>query len=123
MATGGWALTARYKLRVANLSVDCPIVTSDEAISREAILEKAIDASLCFYGVKDFRRTVSIGDGVWDVKAARSLGLPFVGIGRGAGAERLLRLGASHVLPDYRDLDAVFRAMNDALEPQPHEPG
>lgn len=117
IATGGWALTARFKLQVANLSVECPMITSDEAVSREAILEKAVEASLSFYGVEGFSRSVSIGDGVWDVKAARSLSLPFVGIGSGAGAERLAKLGASHVLPDYSDLDAVFRAMDEALEP------
>jgi phosphoglycolate phosphatase-like HAD superfamily hydrolase len=81
------------------------------------ILEKAVEASLRFHGVKGFSRILSIGDGVWDVRAARSLKLPFVGIGRGAGAERLAGLGASHVLPDFRDLGTVFKAMNEALVP------
>lgn len=117
VATGSWALSALFKLRAANLPVACPIISSDDGTSREVILKKAIEVSQNFYHVKTFSRIVSVGDGVWDVRTARSLRLPFVGIGRGASADRLRYLGVSNVLPDFMNLDAVFKALAEAVEP------
>lgn len=117
VATGSWAVTAHFKLQAANLSVPCPIVSSDDGLSREAILRQAIESSLRFYSVESFSRIVSIGDGIWDVKTARSLRLPFVGIARGVKVDRLRSSGVSHLLPDFTNLDAVFAALNEALEP------
>ncbi len=117
VATGGWAPAALFKLQAANLSVSCPIVSSDHGTSREVILKKAIETSQSFYHVKTFSRIVSVGDGVWDVRAAKSLRLPFVGIARGTAADRLRHLGVSNVLPDFMNLDAVFKALDEAVEP------
>jgi len=48
-----------------------------------------------------FDRVVAVGDGAWDVDAPRTLTLPFVGRGDGAGAERLRIAGAGVVLSDF----------------------
>jgi len=116
IATGGWAVSAQFKLRAANLSVPCPIVSSDDGLSREEIVRQAIEASLRIYRVESFSRIVSIGDGIWDVNAARSLGLSFIGIARGARADRLRSLGVSHLLEDFSNLHTVFTALDEALE-------
>jgi phosphoglycolate phosphatase-like HAD superfamily hydrolase len=40
------------------------------------------------YG-ESFACTVYVGDGVWDARACRSVGIPFIGIGTGSRATRL----------------------------------
>ncbi len=117
VATGGWDLIATFKLAAADLSVKSPIISCHDGITRETILQKPLEASLVFYNVSRFSRMVSLGDGVWDVKAAKFLDLPFVGIGRGSRAERLAVLGVSHVLPDFANLEAVFKAMKESSPP------
>jgi phosphoglycolate phosphatase-like HAD superfamily hydrolase len=117
VATGGWAVSAQFKLQAASISVPCPIVSSDDGVSREEIVRQAIEDSLRFYRVESFSRIVSIGDGIWDVNTAMSLRLPFVGISRGAGADRLKSFGVSHLLADFANLDEVFTALDEALEP------
>ncbi len=89
VATGGWALSALFKLQAANLSVACPIVSSDDGTSRKVILKRAIEAAQDFYDVRTFSRIVSVGYGVWDVTPAKTLRLPFVGIAPRAEAKRL----------------------------------
>ena len=117
VATGCWSRSANLKIRAANLAIQCPVISCDNAISRAEILKQAIDAAMHFYGVEGFSRIVGVGDNVWDVESAKSLGLPFVGIGEGSRADRLRSFGASHVLPDFTNLDAVLRALNDAQAP------
>ncbi len=48
-----------------------------------------------------FSSIVCVGDAVWDVWAARSLGLALVGIGEGERSTRLLAEGAKYVVADY----------------------
>lgn len=86
-------------------------------MSREEIVRQAIESSLCFYRIERFSRIVSIGDGTWDVNTARSLRPPFVGIAWGAGADRLKSFGVSHLLGEFTNLDEVFTALAEALEP------
>jgi phosphoglycolate phosphatase-like HAD superfamily hydrolase len=104
IATGAWRISAELKLEAAGLSDPIPLFCSDGLPSREAILTAAI-------GSAPAARVVTVGDGVWDVKAAARLGLPFVGIGDGARAQALRAAGAAVVLPDYRDLPAAVRSL------------
>ena len=56
-----------------------------------------------------------VGDAPWDVEASRALAWPFVGVGpRG---DTLRALGASHVMPDLRDVDALMRGLEEAQPP------
>ena len=59
-------------------------------------------------------RVGSVGDGVWDVQAARQLGWPFLGIGSGARAEKLRAAGATLVLPDLTDTASPAAALDTA---------
>ena len=54
------------------------------------------------------------GDGQRDVKTARDLGYPFVGVGEGERAARLVAAGARHVVADFSDPDAVLHLMETA---------
>jgi Predicted phosphatases len=119
VATGGWGPSARLKLRVAELAIDDAVLAcADDARSRADIVQLARERAAAFYQ-RRFDRVVSVGDGVWDVETAIVLGLPFVGIARGARADRLRSAGARAVLPDYSNLDAVWAALETAKTPSP----
>lgn len=117
LATGGWREAARVKLTSAELSVEFPLASSNDGVSREAIIQAAVAKARRYYGVGTFERAVSVGDGTWDVRTARQLGLPFVGVSAERREELLLSLGVSHVLPDFQDQETVFQAFDAASVP------
>jgi phosphoglycolate phosphatase-like HAD superfamily hydrolase len=55
--------------------------------------------------------------GVWDVHAAQTLGIPFVGVGQGARAQRLRAAGASVVVADFTHIEATVAALEGAARP------
>lgn len=113
LATGGWAITARFKLAAAGLPVSgLPLASGDDAVSREDILRIAISRARKTTGMDGFAKIVSLGDGVWDVKAARAMNLAFIGVGDEA---KLAKAGAERVVPDFHDLEACL----DLLERAP----
>ncbi len=113
LATGGWAITARFKLAAAGLPVSgLPLASGDDAVSREDILRIAISRARKTAGMDGFAKIVSLGDGVWDVKAARAMNLAFIGVGDEA---KLAKAGAERVVPDFHDLEACL----DLLERAP----
>jgi len=99
-ATGSLRSAAEYKLGV--LTVPCDrdlLVTASEYRTREEIVSAAIHRAARKYGLSRDARVVSVGDGVWDLLTARTLGLEFIGVGRGAGAA-VLRAHGAEVVPD-----------------------
>ena len=117
LATGGWLASATMKLRAAGLvSTDLPMACADDAESREEIVRLAWQKAEAQAGVA-FHRVVSVGDAPWDVRTARSLGLPFVGIGTGILADRLRSAGAKTIVADFSDASAVLAALNSAASP------
>jgi phosphoglycolate phosphatase-like HAD superfamily hydrolase len=54
---------------------------------------------------------VYVGDGVWDARACRGVGIPFIGIGTGSRATRLAAEGAVCVFPDFSDADIFLRSV------------
>lgn len=124
-ATGAWRSMAELRLRTADIPIDpASMATASERMARREIVELAIERAAARRGVagggrQAFQRVVLLGDGSWDVTAARDLGLPFVGIGRGAAAARLKAAGARHVVADFRDADEVLRLLHCAEEPPP----
>jgi phosphoglycolate phosphatase-like HAD superfamily hydrolase len=114
LATGGWGPSARLKLAAARL--DDPglvLACSSDAHTRPEILQLAHRRARERAGV-DFTRVVSVGDGVWDVRAAAEVGWPFVGVGRAAHARALREAGAAIVVPDFSDRAAVYEALEVA---------
>ena len=114
MATGAWEASARLKLGAIGLGLDSvALASSSDAPTRIEILELAVRRAPATHA-----RIVSIGDGVWDVEAARRLAWPFVGIGTGARADRLRAAGATVVLSDLADTETLLRALDTAPVPQ-----
>lgn len=118
IATGCWRRSACFKLdRVRIDHATTPAGFSEDGPARESILRAATERALAAHALARFDRIVSVGDATWDVRAAQRLGLAFVGIGKGARAEKLRAAGAATVLPDYADLAAFESALATAQSP------
>jgi phosphoglycolate phosphatase-like HAD superfamily hydrolase len=116
LATGGWEASARLKLAAIGLDPSTLVLASaSDAESRAEILHLAVHRATG--GGEEPARVVSVGDGVWDVRAAVALGWPFVGIGTQAQADRLRLAGASTILPDLADVPALCAALEAADVP------
>ena len=116
LATGGFRASAELKLRRAGLlDPSVPFASSDDALSREQIMRIAADRAAKKYMV-EFSGFTFIGDGVWDVRAARNLGWTFIGIGAGENAERLRRAGADTIIPDYNPIARFLSILRRSLE-------
>jgi phosphoglycolate phosphatase-like HAD superfamily hydrolase len=111
LATGSWRDSARLKMASAGMCFDeHPAATADDALDRESIMTLSRQRAAERYG-ESFACTVSVGDGVWDARACRSVGVPFVGIGTGSRATRLSAEGAVCVFPDFSDADKFLRSV------------
>jgi phosphoglycolate phosphatase-like HAD superfamily hydrolase len=94
IATGDWRETILFKLAAAGISIEgIPMVTSSEFYSRADIIKAAVaDAG------RPLEEAIYVGDGVWDLRTCRKLGIPFVGVGH--RRDQLLKEAAIHVLID-----------------------
>jgi phosphoglycolate phosphatase-like HAD superfamily hydrolase len=103
IATGSWLPSARLKLTEAGFQFDSlPLATSSDSYRRDEILATAYQRAAKSSGF-DFDNVVYVGDGLWDLRAARRLRYGFVGVGCGAHAERLHAAGAKIVVPNFAD--------------------
>ena len=81
-ATGSLLKPAYVKLNQSEIKYNDKLVVGSNGIyEREGIVEKAIERAKDFHQVKSFSNIISVGDGIWDLKTARNLGLHFIGIG------------------------------------------
>jgi len=107
IATGCFAVSARFKLRCCGLALeDFPHATSSDTPKRREIIPLAA-ARAGF----DLSSVVYFGDAPWDVRVSRILGVPMIGIGRRAA--KLRSLGLKHVFRDYSDADAIIAALHE----------
>lgn len=119
IASGGWRVSATSKLKVAGIEVDdFPAAFADDGLSREEILQSAVLKAQRLYQQRHFARIVSVGDGLWDVRTARNLKFPFLGVGSGDGEEKLRRAGAIHVVENYADYDQLIHCLVEAEVPK-----
>jgi phosphoglycolate phosphatase-like HAD superfamily hydrolase len=110
LATGSWRDSARLKMASAGLCYDdYPAASSDDAFDRESIIRLSMQRAAERYG--SLGSTVYVGDGVWDARACRSVGIPFIGIGKGSRATRLSAEGAVCIFPDFSDTDLFLRSV------------
>ncbi len=115
LATGAWREAALFKIGRSGLDVyGLPAAYGEDGPSRQGIVSAAIARAKEHAGVDEFGHIVCVGDGVWDVQTATSLGLPCIGIGTGEQAARLATAGAAQVVADYTDLEAILNALEDA---------
>jgi phosphoglycolate phosphatase-like HAD superfamily hydrolase len=111
LATGGWRDSARLKMACAGMCFDdYPAASADDALDRESIIRLSKQRAAERYR-ESFACTVYVGDGVWDARACRRVGVPFIGIGSGSRATRLSAEGAVCVFPDFSDADIFLRSV------------
>ncbi|MBY8607869.1 HAD family hydrolase [Burkholderia arboris] len=102
-ATGGIRRVSERKLQAVGIPFDVDLlVTSSVYPSRTDLVAAAVERARRCYGITSSCRTVSVGDGLWDLEVAGSLGLEFIGIGRPPKADVLTTRGAV-VFPDFDD--------------------
>ena len=56
--------------------------------------------ALAASGIDRFASRTYVGDGIWDLRAARELGYGFIGLAQDGRADALLAAGANHLVPD-----------------------
>jgi phosphoglycolate phosphatase-like HAD superfamily hydrolase len=119
IASGGWRVSATLKLKTAGIEVnDYPAAFADDGLSREEILHAAVIKAQTLYRQNNFVRVVSVGDGLWDVRTARTLRFQFLGIGSGEGEKKLRRAGATHVIKDFSDYGRLLECLVQADVPK-----
>jgi phosphoglycolate phosphatase-like HAD superfamily hydrolase len=92
------------------------LASSSDASTRTQIMQ--IAAARAQGAGAAFERIVSIGDAVWDVRAARELQWPFIGVATGNAATILRHHGATTILTDFSDLSGVLTALARAEPPR-----
>jgi phosphoglycolate phosphatase-like HAD superfamily hydrolase len=94
IATGDWRPTISFKLQCSGLDLSrFPMVTASEARRRAEIVELAAKKA-----GRPLAECVYVGDGAWDLRACRELGIPFIGTGN--RTQQLLEAGAQYVCSD-----------------------
>jgi phosphoglycolate phosphatase-like HAD superfamily hydrolase len=105
LATGCWSDSARLKMTSAGMCYDAyPSASCDDALERDLIIKLSMQKATSHFG-GPFVSAVYVGDGVWDARACRKVGIPFIGIGTGGRAAKLAAEGAVLVLRDFSDSD------------------
>lgn len=119
IASGSWQATAQIKLAAAGIdAAGLPAAFADDSHDRSEILSLAIQRAREQYQSDGFQKVVYVGDGIWDVAAARRQGVGFLGVGGSATTELLMRAGAARILGDFTQIQAVFQALDEARIPR-----
>jgi len=119
IASGSWQETAQIKLDAARVPAgDLPGAFAGDSPDRSVILGLAIQRAREQYGTGRFSKVVYVGDGVWDVEAARQQGIAFLGVAGSTGAESLGKAGAANVIGDFSQTSAVFEGLDEARTPR-----
>ena len=107
IATGSWEDSGRMKLQSVNIDPsDVYFAHSNLFKSRENITRYVIDAAQKDHK-EEFQKVVYFGDGVWDFKTCRNLGIDFIGIDVN-GNGKLKKLGTKHVFNNYLDKEKLI---------------
>jgi len=99
IATGDWRESISFKLQSAGIPFEgIPLVTSSEHYSRADIIAAAVAKA-----GQSLDEAIYVGDGTWDLRACRKLGIPFIGVGN--KKQKLRDAGAEHILSDLNPAD------------------
>ena len=115
VGTGAWRVSAELKIQHAGLPLNGILVaTAEDGPTRVEIVSAAKRRVESAIRAESLNDTVLIGDGVWDVQVAKTLGHAFIGVGTGQNARTLKEAGAPIVIEDYRDAGLFFDACGTA---------
>jgi phosphoglycolate phosphatase-like HAD superfamily hydrolase len=112
IATGSWEKSALLKLNAIGLDIsNIAFSNSDQFKSREEITKNVIDQLVPSENIHE-HDIIYFGDGIWDFKACKNLGINFIGIDI-LGDDRLKNIGAKIVFKDYSDINQIINSIND----------
>ena len=112
IATGGWRISAELKLRGAEIDIQrIPLATADDSPRRDAIMSVAYMLASQAHQTAEFETFTYVGDGVWDLQASQLLGIPFIGVGIGARADKLRSRGVKHLVPNFADFSTFLELL------------
>ncbi|AOP33220.1 hypothetical protein A0128_04760 [Leptospira tipperaryensis] len=107
--TGSWLIPAREKTKNARIDIEkYPISTSEDAPDRNGIILETLKKLKSLHSIEEFSEVIYFGDGLWDWRASRELGLKFIGI-NSMGNDLLKKNGVPTVFQDYLEKDKIFR--------------
>ncbi len=102
LASGGFRETALFKLNKIGIDGTCyPSAFSNDSTIRSQIILCAIEKASS-QERRPFDRITYVGDGVWDARACREVGIPFIGRASGPKTAQLRDEGAANVVPDFQ---------------------
>ena len=110
IATGAWKDSAEFKLEAGGFAFDfmASMATADDHRERAKIIEKARKDAEEVHGKAE--RVVYVGDGLWDLKAAALLKLPFVAVAGNATQEAEFKKRGIPLLTQFQDIAALEKA-------------
>jgi len=107
IATGSWEKSAKIKLDTIGINPDqVAFSNSDYHKSREDITKHSIQQLKDKFQVEP-TQIIYFGDGVWDFKTCRNLGIKFIGIDI-EDDKKLTNLGAKTVFRNYLDVEKIM---------------
>jgi phosphoglycolate phosphatase-like HAD superfamily hydrolase len=116
IATGCWKPSALLKLQLAEINHEAvPAAFSEDAISREDIIKIALERTKNRYGLKDLEKIVYVGDGIWDVRAAKKLQIGFIGLQIDRGDNLLQKEGVRDIFANFLDYGEFVCALERAV--------
>jgi len=110
VATGNFRRMAVHKIEHAALPcADVPTATSDDTAIRAELLSVAVARSQYHYHLGRFDHVVAVGDGPWDLAAAKESKIPFVAVG-----DSCAMMNADLQLTDFTDPDRAEQVLSRA---------
>jgi len=108
ISTGSWKLSAIIKLRKINIIPNgIPFSHADKFSNRNEIVKDTIEQAKLKYKIDEFEKIIYIGDGEWDFKTTREIGIDFIGID--CNRNNILKsLGATFVLENFNNKATFF---------------
>lgn len=108
ISTGSWKLSAMIKLRKINIAPNgMPFSHADKFSHRIDIVKDTISQAKIKNNTNEFERILYVGDGIWDFKTAKEIGIDFIGIDSN-GNDLLNQMGASVIFNNFADKDLFF---------------
>ncbi len=115
IATGSWEESGRMKLDAIGIQIEeIPYANAENILMRKDIIKDAADKSKKTYGIVSFDNIIYFGDGIWDLKSARELGIEFVGVDA-LQTGKLKAEGALNIIKDYSDKESLFKIISSPI--------
>lgn len=103
--TGAFPKATRIKMKGSGVPfIPEVLATSLHQVSRVGFVKEAVEKAKHHYNRDNFKRIVAVGDGLWDLMAARDLQIDFLGVGV-KNKDVMLEQGCKHWVEDYVDFD------------------